>query len=210
MYPVHAALVAISKVTIATAALLGSTHAAAVYTVRPGDNLSVIATRDCHTAADWTGLYAANRHKVGGNPNVIQIGITLNIPASACRAVPSLASLAAPVYAASGSSSRAAVSDPDGDAAVSYAQTPVASYSSGGYPGGAFGQCVVARESGGRTQVMNATGHYGLYQFSASTWAAYGGNPADFGHASAAEQNAVFAAALAAGGQSNWSPYDGC
>jgi hypothetical protein len=30
---------------------------------------------------------------------------------------------------------------------------------------------------------MNSSGHYGLYQFSASTWAAARGNPADFGHA---------------------------
>ena len=80
----------------------------------------------------------------------------------------------------------------------------------GGTPGGSFGQCVIARESGGQAQVMNASGHYGLYQFSASTWAAYGGSPADFGNASVAEQNRVFANALAAGGQSNWSPYDGC
>jgi len=85
-----------------------------------------------------------------------------------------------------------------------------AGYSGGGYPGGAFGQCVVARESGGQPQIMNASGHYGLYQFSAPTWAAYGGNPADFGHASVAEQNQVFANALAQGGQSNWAPYDGC
>jgi hypothetical protein len=76
--------------------------------------------------------------------------------------------------------------------------------------GGSFAQCVIARESGGQTQVMNATGHYGLYQFSASTWAAYGGSPADFGHASASEQNQVFDNAIAAGGQSNWSAYDGC
>ena len=84
-----------------------------------------------------------------------------------------------------------------------------ASYS-GGTPGGSFGSCVVARESGGNSQVMNSSGHYGLYQFSASTWAAYGGNPASFGNASVAEQNQVFANALAAGGQSNWSAYDGC
>ena len=57
---------------------------------------------------------------------------------------------------------------------------------------------------------MNSSGHYGLYQFSASTWAAYGGNPADFGNASVAEQNQVFDNAIAAGGQSNWAPYDGC
>jgi hypothetical protein len=36
------------------------------------------------------------------------------------------------------------------------------------------------------------------------------GDPADFGHASAAEQNQVFANALAAGGESNRAPYDGC
>jgi hypothetical protein len=57
---------------------------------------------------------------------------------------------------------------------------------------------------------MNSTGHYGLYQFSASTWVAYGGNPATFGTAGIYEQNQVFINALAAGGQSNWSPYDGC
>jgi len=77
-------------------------------------------------------------------------------------------------------------------------------------PGGSFAACVIARESGGNSQVMNASGHYGLYQFSASTWAEYGGNPADFGNASASEQNQVFANALAAGGESNWSAYDGC
>lgn len=73
-----------------------------------------------------------------------------------------------------------------------------------------FQQCVIARESGGNSQVMNSSGHYGLYQFSASTWQAYGGSAATFGHATVAEQNAVFANAMAQGGQSNWSPYDGC
>ena len=80
----------------------------------------------------------------------------------------------------------------------------------GSYPGGSFGACVVAHESGGDPQVMNASGHYGLYQFSESTWIAYGGSAADFGHATVAEQNQVFANALAAGGEDNWAPYDGC
>ena len=69
---------------------------------------------------------------------------------------------------------------------------------------------MIARESGGNAQVMNASGHYGLYQFSYATWVAYGGSPASFGHASVAEQNQVFDNAIAAGGQSNWSAYDGC
>jgi hypothetical protein len=75
---------------------------------------------------------------------------------------------------------------------------------------GSFQSCVIAHESGGSSQVMNSSGHYGLYQFSSSTWAEYGGNSADFGHASVAEQNQVFSNAIAAGGQSNWSAYDGC
>ena len=84
--------------------------------------------------------------------------------------------------------------------------------STGTYSGssGSFQSCVIAAESGGNSQVMNSSGHYGLYQFAAGTWAAYGGNPADFGNASVAEQNQVFNNAIAAGGQSNWAPYDGC
>jgi hypothetical protein len=79
-----------------------------------------------------------------------------------------------------------------------------------GIPGGAFGKCVVERESGGRPQVMNSSGHYGLYQFSLSTWEEYGGKASDFGHATVAEQNKVFANALAHHGEFNWAPYDGC
>jgi hypothetical protein len=74
-----------------------------------------------------------------------------------------------------------------------------------------FQACVIRVESGGNPQAWNPSGLYwGLYQFSAGTWAAYGGNPADYGHAGAAEQNQVFASAIAAGGASNWAPYDGC
>ena len=70
---------------------------------------------------------------------------------------------------------------------------------------------MISRESGGNSRVMNSSGHYGLYQFSASTWAAYGGNPASFGNATVAQQNQVFANAMAQpGGAQNWSPYDGC
>lgn len=73
-----------------------------------------------------------------------------------------------------------------------------------------FQQCVISRESGGNSQVMNSSGHYGLYQFSEGTWVAYGGVAGDFGHASSGEQTQVFNNAMAKGGQSNWSPYDGC
>jgi Transglycosylase-like domain len=106
--------------------------------------------------------------------------------------------------------------EPDGDrddAGASAGRTAAAPARavSGYSTGGAFQQCVIRRESGGQSQVMNASGHYGLYQFSAATWAAYGGNPASFGHASVAQQNQVFANAMATpGGASNWRPYNGC
>jgi resuscitation-promoting factor RpfB len=69
---------------------------------------------------------------------------------------------------------------------------------------------VVMRESGGNSQIMNSSGHYGLYQFSLSTWQAYGGSASLFGHASVAYQEQIFLNALARGGQNNWAPYDGC
>jgi Transglycosylase-like domain len=82
---------------------------------------------------------------------------------------------------------------------------------SGGYSGsGSFESCVIARESGGNSQVMNASGHYGLYQFSEQTWTAHGGSAGSFGHASASEQQRVFYNTVAADGHSDWSPYDGC
>jgi LysM repeat protein len=120
--------------------------------------------------------------------------------------------LSAPAASTDQSSAPAASTDESSatEASTDQSSATEASSDSGGTPGGAFGQCVVSRESGGNAQVMNSSGHYGLYQFSASTWAEYGGNPADFGNASVAEQNQVFANALAAGGESNWAPYDGC
>lgn len=73
-----------------------------------------------------------------------------------------------------------------------------------------FQGCVIARESSGQSQVMNSTGHYGLYQFDASTWAEGGGNPADFGHATVAEQTAVFWRVYQMRGTEPWAPSDGC
>lgn len=84
-------------------------------------------------------------------------------------------------------------------------------YSGSRYSGGGGRQsCIIARESGGNSQVMNGSGHYGLYQFSYSTWVASGGSPSSFGHASVAEQNQAFYTAVAKRGYSDWAAYDGC
>ena len=174
------------------------------YTVRSGDSLSSIAGRFYHEQNAWPVLYWANHGTVRW-ANVLSAGQVLKIPAEPAKipAAPGQLGPAAPAPAASGFGS-GAVSAP------AQATSAAAGSYSGGTPGGSFGACVIARESGGNAQVMNSSGHYGLYQFSASTWSAYGGSAAAFGHASVAEQNRVFSNALAQGGQSNWSPYDGC
>ncbi len=189
------------------------------YTVQPGDSLSSIAQRFYHNSAAWPVLYWRNHDHIQWADD-ISVGQVLRIPAEPAeipsppgQLQPSLPTVntnpaprhasTAPVVAQSAPTQQA----PD-PAPVSTTST---SGSLGVIPGGAFGQCVVERESGGNPQVMNASGHYGLFQFSFSTWVAYGGNPNDFGHASVAEQEQVFANALASpGGENNWAPYDGC
>jgi LysM repeat protein len=166
----------------------------AKYTVRSGDSLSVIAGRVYHDRAAWPVIFWANHSKIR-SANDLSVGQVLRIPAKPAH-IPNAPAEAAPV----------AASPSEG---VTYA--PAETVSTSSYSGGGgFASCVIARESGGNSQVMNSSGHYGLYQFSASTWEEYGGSAGDFGNASVSEQNQVFDNALAAGGQSNWSAYDGC
>jgi LysM repeat protein len=191
----------------------------ASYKVRPGDSLSAIAGRYYHNPDAWPVLYWANHSHIRW-ANEIQAGQVLTVPVKPARIpaapgalgpAPAPAPVAAPASEAP-SSATTTYAPPQGapvQAARVQAAAPAATYT-GGTPGGGFGQCVIARESGGNAQVMNSSGHYGLYQFSASTWAAYGGSPGSFGNASVAQQNQVFSNAIAQGGQSNWSAYDGC
>jgi len=174
------------------------------YTIRSGDSLSKIASKVYHKQNAWPVLYWANRDKVHW-ANIISTGQVLKVPALPAK-IPAAPGQLGPAPAP------APAPAPVTSTATSYAPVQAtAAVSSGTYSGGGgFQSCVIARESGGNSQVMNSSGHYGLYQFSASTWAAYGGSAASFGHASVAEQNQVFNNAIAQGGQSNWSPYDGC
>jgi len=175
----------------------------AKYVVQSGDTLASIAQHLYHRSDYWTVLYWANHTQIK-YANEIHEGQALTVPAKPAKAPSAPKALAptpppaATTVSSGGSSSSAST--------ATAAQTQSTSTGASG----SFQACVIARESGGNPQVMNSSGHYGLYQFSASTWAAYGGNPADFGHASVAEQNQVFNNAIAAGGESNWAPYDGC
>lgn len=156
--------------------------APAIYTVRAGDNLSSIGTSFHRSCAQLAGANSLP------DPNLIMVGQRLKIPASnyaATKACPSPAESAAHYILAK----------------------YVGPAPSNPAPPGSFQQCVIARESGGNAQIYSPSGTYwGLYQFSYSTWVANGGNKADYGHASATEQTAVFNNSS----PSNWAPYDGC
>jgi LysM repeat protein len=166
--------------------------------VRHGDSLSGIAAR-YHIV--WPGLYEANRGVIGGDPNLISPGQHLRIPsAKAALRLATAYRPPAPVV-----SQPSATTEP-----VTDASSAGSSSAGSSAPAGSFQQCVISRESGGNAQVMNSTGHYGLYQFSESTWVANGGSAASFGHASVAEQNQVFSNTYAASGTAAWAPYDGC
>jgi len=179
----------------------------AKYVVKSGDTLASISQRVYHSPNYWTVLYWANHREIK-YANEIQAGQVLVVPAKPAK-IPSAPASLAPAAAPTTASTASTVSSSDSYSPVA-APAPAQTQSSYSGSTGSLQACIIAAESGGNPQVMNASGHYGLYQFSASTWAEYGGNPADFGDASVAEQNQVFDNAIAAGGASNWTLYDGC
>jgi nucleoid-associated protein YgaU len=180
------------------------------FTVQSGDSLSSIAGQVYDNTSAWPVLYYANQSEIP-SVNDLTVGQELRVPPEPAT-IPAAPASAVESTSTSTSSSDSTSSDSTSSDSAS-SDTSTASQSNttvdaSDYSG--FQACVIERESGGDAQVMNASGHYGLYQFSESTWVAYGGSPSTFGDATVAEQNAVFATAMADGGEDNWAPYDGC
>jgi LysM repeat protein len=167
-------------------------------TVQRGQYLSEIAGKDCGNPLDWTGIYDANTKVIGKNPDMIEPGQRLTLSCKTGWAPePPVAVVTAKVqYHSTYSSSPKTYS------------APAEQVSTAG--DGSFESCVITRESGGNSQVMNSSGHYGLFQFDYGTWVSGGGRGADFGHASVAEQQAVFDSVYAARGVQPWAPSDDC
>jgi LysM repeat protein len=223
----------VARLLSATRPAAKHSQRAVTYTVQSGDTLSAIAQRFYSDSGDWPVLYWANHNQIQ-YANDIQVGQVLTVPAKPAK-IPNAPTVLSPAPApAPAAPSTASTFAPAGDQASAPAEAAqtAPSYAASAQSAPAqsapaqaasaqnttvstsgdssFQACVIQRESGGNAQVTNSSGHYGLYQFSASTWAEYGGNPADFGNASVSEQNQVFDNAMAAGGESNWAPYDGC
>lgn len=171
----------------------------ATYTVISGDSISAIAT--AHGVAE---LMLVGLNKIP-DPDFIVVGqiLRLNDTVPIPQVAPAPPPVApAPVVQASTSVEHTSYTAPAPTRTYS-APAPAASSGSGS---SSFEQCVIQRESNGDAQVTNSSGHYGLYQFSYSTWVANGGSPSDFGNASPSEQHSVFIRSA----PSNWSPYDSC
>jgi hypothetical protein len=181
------------------------------YTVRPGDTLSSIAHKLLGSERYWPELWWANKKIT--NPDEISVGQVLTLPANAGSMPANIVTAAydaipkppPPVVTVSDVQQ---ASQPQADPPADPAPVSEAPVSTAGDSG--FQACVISRESGGDANIWNDTGHWGLYQFSESTWYANGGPPGSFGNASQAVQNDVFWNTFRADGTQPWAPSDGC
>jgi hypothetical protein len=184
--------------------------------VKSGDTLSGMSQVMCGNPGDWPSLYQQNKSEIS-NPNLIYPGEVVHHPA-ACSSVGApvvTESAYVPKHAAATSSSDGdSDSDSGGSSSNGYsgshASVSSTTVNPANYSG--FQQCVITRESGGQADIWNASGHWGLYQFSESTWIDAGGSASSFGNpnTTVAEQDAVFQRAYALWGTQPWQPSDGC
>jgi hypothetical protein len=93
--------------------------------------------------------------------------------------------------------------------AVTPTPAPTPSDSGGDAAHSALGICIRNAEEGGSYAWGPGNGG-GAYQFVIGTWENYGGAASEYGVAGAAYQDQIFDNAIAAGGASNWTAYDGC
>ncbi|MGD0374641.1 MAG: hypothetical protein ABSB01_08700 [Streptosporangiaceae bacterium] len=87
--------------------------------------------------------------------------------------------------------------------------TPTPSSGGGDAASSSLGICIRNAEEGGSYAWGPGNGG-GAYQFQLGTWENYGGAASEFGVAGPAYQDQIFDNAIAAGGASNWTDYDGC
>jgi hypothetical protein len=86
---------------------------------------------------------------------------------------------------------------------------PAPSSSGGDAASSPLGICIRNSEEGGSYAWGPGNGG-GAYQFLLGTWEKYGGAASEYGVAGPAYQDQIFDNAIAAGGASNWTSYDGC
>jgi hypothetical protein len=118
-----------------------------------------------------------------------------------------LAKLAAARRARRQAAQQQAAAQPSLSPAPSAAPAP--SSSGGDAANSPLGVCIRNSEEGGSYAWGPGNGG-GAYQFLLGTWEKYGGAASEYGVAGPAYQDQIFDNAIAAGGASNWTSYDGC
>ncbi|MBO0773589.1 MAG: transglycosylase family protein [Actinobacteria bacterium] len=200
--PVAVVAKAVTAVTISMHPAAAHHSHASSYTVRSGDTLTAIAHRTYGRAADWPGVWWANRHRIS-NPNAITAGQKLRLPASPREGegVTSAALAAIPQQAPAPSQPSHTTADPAPSQSPPASSAPAPS-SSGGVNWSAIAQC----ESGGNWSTNTGNGFYGGLQFTEQTWQAYGGGQyaARPDLATPAQQIAVAQKVLAGQGIGAW------
>ena len=128
----------------------------------------------------------------------------------ACESSPAAARLARK-QAAEAAAKQAAKQQAAAAAQPTASPNPVSSStgSSGDAAHSALGVCIRNAEEGGSYAWGPGNGG-GAYQFLLGTWEKYGGAASEYGVAGPAYQDQIFDNAIAAGGASNWTSYDGC
>src|ERR1700760_5009445 len=71
---------ALNSATLTSA--VATPASAHTYVVHPGDSLSAIASR-FGVRGSWPALYAANRSRIGANPDALAVGVVLRLPGPA-------------------------------------------------------------------------------------------------------------------------------
>jgi hypothetical protein len=154
------------------------------HTVVAGESLSKISQAELGTSDRWVEIYALNRDVVA-DPDAIEVGQVLDIPAVPVTVAPDvlagLAPAAAPPPVSPRQSAQATAVRPRAT------RTDAVASRRGG--GGAL-SAIRACESGGDYGAVSAGGRYrGAYQFDRQTWQSVGGS-GDPAAASPAEQDA--------------------
>ncbi len=128
--------------------------------------------------------------------------------AAAARAARAAAAQAARQAAAAARQAASQPASPSPSASPTAAATPPP-VSGGNAASSALGVCIRNAEEGGSYAWGPGNGG-GAYQFVLGTWETYGGAASEYGVACPAYQDQIFDNAIAAGGASNWTNYDGC
>ena len=190
-----AAAVTLAGVAVAVVALQGGSAAP-----RPVHFTTPVATSAGSSVTGNEGATAA-RQQVA----TLQARIFVRAKKAAKRK--HLAALAAAKAAKQAAQQKAAQPTPAPTSSSSSAPPPSSSGSDAAHS--ALGDCIRNAEEGGSYAWGPGNGG-GAYQFQIGTWEKYGGAASEYGVAGASYQDQIFDNAIAAGGASNWTAYDGC